>query len=420
MSIWRDSAAMVVWRGVALAAGALTAVLLGRWLGPEGRGDLAVVVLTVSLITTTMQLGVPEALIYLTGLGHEREGGVSTAAAMAAVSSVLAAAATWWWLDGRQVSSLLMVAGVIGAAASLATTYARHVLLGGQQFRWYGVSVVVEVVWYLLVLSGLRAAGGLTVGSALTAYASSLGCAAVVAWWAVRVTRPDATSWGPPQLRVAREALVRGRHLLVAGLGGFGVQRLNFFVLEQFAGLRAVGLYTAASTLPNLWATVPQQVATVLYSHASGRTAAGDASRTATVTVAQLVAVLGLTVAVPALLWGDPLVHLVFGAEFEGAGPALGVLAIATALGGVSTVLYNVLAGEGQHRTGSVMTVLSLVVLGGLAWWWVPRYGLLGAAAAQVGAALVGLLYIAAVYARHAAVPYWTLLVPMGRRGPVA
>jgi O-antigen/teichoic acid export membrane protein len=406
MSIVRDSLVMLTWRAAAIGIGLVTTVLLARWLGPEDRGSLAILVLSLTLVTLVLQFGVPEALIYVLGARLHGESEIlstvlvySLAVSVAAAVLAIVALRLWTDLDGVTRAGL-----VVAGCLSMQTTYARHLLLGAKAFAAYSSSVIAEGLAYLAGLVGCWSIGGLTVPRAVWAYAVSLGIAAALAWATVvarAAAKPSFTALCP---RVITDSLGRGMHLFLTGLGSFGAQRLSYFLLEAYAGVRAVGLYTAAATVPSLFANVPQQVATVLYSHVAGRR--GDESRVESViAVVQLLTIVAVVVLVPVVAFADEIALLLFGAEFAGIGAALVLLSIAMAFAGIASVIFNAMAGEGMHRYGSYLTLLTLVAVACLGWWWIPRHGLEGAAAAQLVAGLLGLVFIVAAYNRATGTP---------------
>lgn len=406
MSIVRDSLVMLTWRAAATGVGLVTTVLLARWLGPEDRGTLAILVLSLTLVTLVLQFGVPEALIYVLGARlHGESEIVSTVLAYSLTVSVAAAAVGlvalrfWTNLDGVTRAGL-----VVAGCLSMQATYARHLLLGAKAFGAYSTSVIAEGFTYLAGLVACWFLGGLTVPRAVWAYALSLGVATSLAWATVVVRAGGKPSFTALRPRVITDSLSRGIHLFVSGFGSFGVQRLSYFLLEAYAGARAVGLYAAAATVPSLFANVPQQVATVLYSHVAGRR--GEESRAKpVVALVQLFAIAAAVVLVPVVLFADEIVLLLFGAEFAGTGATLVLLSIAMAFAGIATVIFNAMAGEGLHRYGSYLTLLTLVAVACLGWWWIPAHGLEGAAAAQLAAGLLGLVFMVAAYCRGTRTP---------------
>jgi O-antigen/teichoic acid export membrane protein len=248
----------------------------------------------------------------------------------------------------------------------------------------------------------VHAAIGLTIQSALAVYALSLLCSLLllITWqyWAARGTlslrhvRPD----------VLGRCFRYGFHLFTTGLGGFGAQRINFFLLEWLSGSRAVGLFAAANSIPALFSNLPQQLATVLYSHVS-RSGAEEGGRL-TLAVVKVLAMTCVLLFIPVLIWRDELAKLLFGTEFAGIGVTMVVLSGAMALAGLTGVIVNALAGIGQPKYGSYMTYLSLTLIATLGAWLTAWRGLEGAALAQFVAAAIVLVCMATVFCRKAGI----------------
>jgi O-antigen/teichoic acid export membrane protein len=411
MPIIRDSFVMLTWRVAVIAIGVVTTVLLARWLGPQDRGELAILVLSLALVTLVLQFGVPESIIYVLGARRYQESEIVSSALVfsllvSAVGAVVALGAIHAWtdLDGG-TNFALVAAGVLSVQA----TFGRHVLLGCRRFGGYSASVVAESVAYLAGLVGAWAGGGLTVSRAVDAYAVSLGVGTIVAWWLVAVRTEARMSLGAFRGPIIAECMSRGVHLFLTGIGSFGVQRLSYFLLEVYSGARAVGLYAAAATLPSLFANVPQQVATVLYSHTAARRA-GEGRVEVVAAVVQIMLIAGAVVLLPIVLFSEDIVRLLFGSQFAGIGNALVVLSLAMGCGGVAGVVFNALAGGGMHRYGSYLTGLTLVAVAGFGWLWIPIHGLEGAAAAHLVAAGLGLTFILIAYCRVERVKLATFL----------
>jgi O-antigen/teichoic acid export membrane protein len=411
MPIIRDSFVMLTWRVAAIAIGVLTTVLLARWLGPQDRGELAILVLSLALVTLVLQFGVPEALIYVLGARRYHESEIVSSALVysllvSAVAAVVALGAMHALTDMDGATTVgLVIAGFLSVQA----TFGRHVLLGYRRFGAYSISIVAESMAYLAGIYGAWAGGGLTVSRAVEAYAVSLGVGTIFAWWLVSVRAGARVSLGAFHGPVIIECVSRGVHLFLTGIGSFGVQRLSYFLLEVYSGARAVGLYAAAATVPSLFANLPQQVATVLYSHTAA-TRAEEGRADIVAAVLQIMLFSGVVVLLPIVVFSEDIVRLLFGSEFAGIGNAMVVLSLAMGCAGLAGVVFNALAGSGMHRYGSYLTGLTLFAVAGLGWLWIPVHGLEGAAAAHLVAAGLGFTFILMAYCRAERVTLATFL----------
>ncbi|MDA7774265.1 hypothetical protein N8993_08785, partial [Pseudomonadales bacterium] len=139
--IFNDSLKMLVWKGLTVSVAAFTAVLLARWLGPELRGELAIIILTLSLVTLIFQLGFPEASIYILG-SHDQDSrtnefiivGIGLAIAMVFMT-LAAAVVTLVSPINIELYFLLSLTGGI----SILVTFLRHILLAKKFFHLYSI-----------------------------------------------------------------------------------------------------------------------------------------------------------------------------------------------------------------------------------------------------------------------------------------
>lgn len=410
MPFLRDTVSMLLWRGVSIALGAVSAVLIARWLGPVDRGVFALAMLWVGLAALVLQFGIPEAGIYLMNSGrYLPEQVMSTMLAYfcgVALAGALGCFAVGTALGLGTVSSVLL-AGVLALLVVVAGL--RHFLLARREFGRYSLSVVIEAGLNLAALTALHAMHGLHVAFALAAYLLSLvGTLVVLLIWLPR----GETAVARRHVRgaVLAEGARQGRHLFAIGLGGFGVQRIGYLLLERFSGVRTVGLFAAASALPVLFSNLPQQLATVLYTHVSASGAERGARLAAT--VFQMMAALGLLLLVPLYVLRETIAVTFFGVEFAGIGDAMAILSAGMLMTGLNGLLFNALAGTGSARVGGWLTALTLGVMIALGCVLIPPFGLLGAAWAQFGSAALSLVVVAVLFCRRLAVPARVLIVP--------
>ena len=90
----------------------------------------------------------------------------------------------------------------------------------------------------------------------------------------------------------------------------------------------------------------------------------------------------GLALALLALLWGGPLLVLLYNGSYADQGPLFAWLSLAAAAGGIAGCLRAALTAMGRIRSQVPVTALAATVTGICAWVWVPESPLLGAATA--------------------------------------
>jgi O-antigen/teichoic acid export membrane protein len=183
----------------------------------------------------------------------------------------------------------------------------------------------------------------------------------------------------------------KGKHLFVAGISGFLQQRIVFLILSQTLGAKSVGLYTVAGTLPNLLVHFPQQIATVVYSGTSKISGEEDKQKkiNSIVLFIQLTLLLTMAIFLLSFPFSGQIVALIFGSDYEGLGTVFSSLIFSAGLMGVTTIIFNALAGLGMHIYSSYIGVFSMILLTVLCLFLTPIIGLEGAAYSQVLMSLI-------------------------------
>ncbi|MCA1906270.1 MAG: oligosaccharide flippase family protein, partial [Desulfarculus sp.] len=120
----------------------------------------------------------------------------------------------------------------------------------------------------------------------------------------------------------------------------------------------------------------------------------------------RLLLLVGLPAATGLLLERQAVVMAVFGPVYVPAAAAFLWLAPSVALVFVNYLQLTTLAALGRQGLGAATTGLALLVNLGLNWWWIPRFGYLGAAAATLATEAV-LLLLNAFFLRRVAGLEW-------------
>jgi len=212
---------------------------------------------------------------------------------------------------------------------------------------------------------------------------SLVATAAAIGWVAVR----DRSFSVRPSLPLLAEELRFGSRAIVGTLAERPQFRADSFLInvlpavrEGLTGIRATGIYSVTSGLAETLWYVPNALGVVMFSRAVDPRS--DATQVAAVLTRTTIAVAVVT-AIPAFIFGPRLVRLVYGAQFADAGVALRLILPGVVAYSVVAILSRYIVGQGRPGIGT------LVLLAGLATNLVanliliPRYGILGAAAAS-------------------------------------
>lgn len=321
MSIARNSILSLMPQLVSVLVGIVSSIITARYLGTAGRGALAVVNVTVTLLALISNLGLSYSLTYFVAkqrLTEQEAMGVAVAASFvvslpfALAGLLVVAALKSSVLAG--VDSASLVAGILALPAVLFINLWSTIRLALKEFgkvaRFQAAVAIVGIVVVSSVLVGfglgLRA---LVIANTLTTYG-------YIVYLAMADLRKHGVSFKWPR-GIVRDIGVYGLKVYVGSLVNYSYLRLDAYILNTFSGTAAVGLYSTAVTLnEKLWIldnSVSQAVLPDVVSRDEEDSARLTAftARTNLLVGAGAALVLGLVTP-----W---LVPMMYGAEFRGA-----------------------------------------------------------------------------------------------------
>lgn len=370
-----------------LALSLVSAALIARWLGPEGKGQIAVAMLVPGVLSLLLGSGVGVAGTFLVASGRTPLARLSgnVAGLGLVVSAAGLAAALLLFRTGllaRVVPGLPPHVLLLALAAFPLGIFAQYVaglVLGMQQIRALNRISVAQGALSTALVALLVAGIGLGVPGAIVA---SLAAASAGLLLQVRLLRRLGARFAPRlEGEVLRPALSYGLRANVANLMQFFNYRLDVFVVNFLVGAGPVGIYGVAVALAELLWQWPNAVGLVLFpkSSAGSTRDAGRALRrvlwlTTAVTVAGALAL---------ALFGRLAIRIVFGPRFDGAFVPLLLLLPGVVLLGTGKVLSNDIAGRGHPELNSINSGLALVLTLAGNLLLVPRFGIAGAALAS-------------------------------------
>jgi O-antigen/teichoic acid export membrane protein len=361
------------------ASGFVTGPLLARSLGASGRGDLAAILVPLSLAPSVLGFGIP-AFAYreLPRARSLREVIGSLGLPLVVIGTIAAACAVPIadaLAGGRDTVRLFLVIGFVSSPLVLIVSLLTSSLAALERWRRVMIANVIPFAVALVSIVVLYALGELTVATA--AIATFAGALLVVVP-GIGLLREA----GPPTFRPAltRAAVAFGLKSWFGGLALIANARLDQLLMITVVAPRQLGLYAVAATL----STASNLATGALSPPLMTRIAAGQTYLLPTalrMTLASTIALNALlALATPALL------PALFGPEFRGAIAMAMVLLAANISYAGAQVLSSALQAHGAPLIPSiaegialVITVLGLIVL-------LPSLGGLGAALVSLSA----------------------------------
>jgi O-antigen/teichoic acid export membrane protein len=374
---------------------ALTGIITARALLPEGRGELAALVLWPVLLGTVFSLGIPSALTFQLNRDPKRESSLMGAGLLLALVSGLVGAIvgaiflhSWIpqyspriiffaqiFLVSVPLTSLL-AAGRAGVESRNDFTTSNLVLIG---------SPALTLLWLIVLL----VRGGMSPVSAALAYVV-VGIVPL-AWMFYRVTKIL-----HPSFTGLRQSC---RQLFSYGVRSYGIDLCGTmaFYVDQALVVRLLapemmGIYVVALSLARILNAFHTSVNMVLFPKAVRRTPkeivdmASRAMRMNTL----LTTVGGIFV----IGAGPQLLGLLYGKEYSGANGVLRILVVQIILSGATAVLAQAFMAIGRPGIVTTLQVIGLGLTVPLMLVLIPRLGIVGAGLALLISTVVRFLFV--------------------------
>jgi O-antigen/teichoic acid export membrane protein len=370
-----------------LVLGMATSVILARWLGPEGKGAYDLLWTTGYMFSVLGGLSLSSGITFYAARGEA--GGGRLLPVLGLYAAFLSAVVGGLLLLVRDTPSrglflpagagLPAITGIVLLVGLLASTeHWRSMAVGlGRIAKANRRDVVREVSFVaLLLLIALSGTGGVSLAPYTWAIWAAVGAQLLGALLLLRVVR--GSDRGPRQVgfgSILRYSAPAHTSNVAQALN----YRLDFFLVSYFAGVTALGLYSIAVGLAQLLWVASRAASRVLLPAVASN---AGASEELTAMLARLSLWTAAAGAVCYVIVGQPLIQLLYGADFLPGYAPLVILLAGTVPFTLSNTLAAHLGGLGLQVLNLRASLVGLALTVALDLAWIPRFGITGAAAA--------------------------------------
>lgn len=365
----------------------IAGIVVARWLGAEGLGQLAVINVAVATIVQLASMGLPSANTYFIARDNRHLQPVAINSLLFAliVGSLLAFALTLlasWRPDwfGFIPPQLIGIAA-ISIPFQLLTLIGLNIFLALGRIERFNVVdlasqafVLINAIGALVILN----AGLWTLVSLNTATGVLIGLLIVVLIAQHGAKLTEGSAWRPDRSLFA-QMMRYGIKFHISILAGALIFRADLLVVNHFRGPAEAGVYSVASQVGLMLMLLPGVIGTLLFPRVA---AESDTRGETTSRVTRHSAFVMLLICLAAI----PLSYLLpvlYGAAFSEVTIQLLILLPGVFLIGVESVLVQHFSALGLPRTIPMFWLLTLLVNLTLVLTLVPPFGARGAAAAS-------------------------------------
>lgn len=387
MSFLRNAAGVFATRLLILPLGLATSIVLARGLPVDERGIYSVAMTFAALLMLFAQLGWADASIYRLRSVRSAPSVVATSALLAVgcISLVVVAACALLepvisrrLLDGAAPTVFYLALATV--PLRILTNVFAAIARGIDRFSLQNTFRVIETVAMLIALGGVLVVADLGIVAAL--WAGLAVRVVMTAAFVFCVARETGLSrrFDPGGMR---QSLYFGLQSYAQGLAGELHERVDIFMLAWLLqDPEQVAYYTIAVTVISQLKIAPESVGSALYPQLAGLARTQAARLAASVSRQALALVVAMVAVLLPSAW--LLVPLLYGEAYRPSVTPLLVLLPAMGFHTIYRVIARYFTSQDQQRA-NIFTQSAAVALNmGLNYLMIPRYGIVGAAAASL------------------------------------
>jgi O-antigen/teichoic acid export membrane protein len=368
----------------------IAGVIVARWLGAEGLGELAVLNVTVATVIQVSSAGLPSANTYFISKDRNHLAAVALNSLIFALAagSVLALLLTMlaMWRPGlfSSISPQLVAIAAVSIPFQLITLIGLNVFLALGRIDRFNLLdlasqsfVLVNALLAIVILSrGLWALVSLN-----TAVSVLMGI--LVVWLIGRQAlrqKEKGASLVRPSARLFAEMLRYGVKFHVSILAGMLIFRADLLVVNHFRGAAEAGVYAVASQVAMMLMMLPGVISTLLFPRVTSEQ--GRRRDQLTCRASRHTTIIMLVVAIAAVPASFAL-PLLYGEPFADTTMQLMILLPGVCLVSIESVIVQYFSATGLPVAIPLFWLLTLVVNICLTFALVPSFGARGAALAS-------------------------------------
>ncbi|MFC1687631.1 flippase [Patescibacteria group bacterium] len=359
-------------------------VILARAMGPEGNGTYELFQLIVTLSVTIGTLGVGHAMVYIIkrkGIDlHETFSSVLTFGTVWGITLGILVYAFYSIfpniLSGLPANALLV--GAILIPFTLLDAYLIQGFLVELKIKLQSVLIIIKNI-LLIITMGILVwildldAQGIIYAVGITYILSSL----VI----ITLLKKKYHITFLYRAHILKESLSFGIKNWLGNIFLILNYRLDMFLVNYYLGVDQVGLYSISVIIASSLFLIPSSIGPILYSTWSDKNV--DEMDVSTPKKARQIVFIAFVISLIAVVFGKIIIDVLYGPVFESSYSALVILLPGVIMMTINYVLFNNFASRGKPIMNSITLVVALVINIVLNIFFIPKWGINGAALAS-------------------------------------
>lgn len=397
-----------------LMSGVVTSLLSAWALGPGGRGDLMVILSWPGIFAMIAEIGLPTSYRFWTAKEPARISALFSNAVlltlflglgMAVIARLLIPI-----LIGDRSPEVMRLAQMYAVVVpmTLLTDLIRGILEGARRFHWVAALRLIFFGFQSACYVTLWLFDQLTLSNAMYTMIGSVAISLVVAF--LGIMRELKPRW-EPKLADLRVTLRYGVRDYPGVLTEFVNWRLDLMMLVGMASSGAIGLYAVAVKMSDITTLLASSVGDALMPEVAASKRNEEVTKLVSKSL-RLTLTAHLALLVPMWIAAPYILQFTYGSEFVPVTNVLRLLMLASIIWSSGAILISGLNGLGHPGLSTTARLSAAVVMVVTLLWWLPKWGIRGAALASITGYSVMTLVALFWFLRQQKLTLWECLRP--------
>lgn len=391
---------MSKWRISSLGLGVFSSLLIARNITPSERGEISLIILTLSFFTLISQIGIPEALVYSIGQRQYDDDEILSTTIIFSlfISSIILIATIPFFYNQHNINYFGFLFSISLLSLNL-STYFKNFLLGKKKLGIYSFGETCKNLSFLTLLIIFIYAGSLEISNIFFCYTISYLMPMIINFCFVKDYFIQKKFRFIFNKNLFIHIFNNGKHLFISSILAYGYNRIIYFLLKIFIDNEAVGYWATASSIPILFSEIPQLFSTSLYSFTANSNKKSDNSNNFIISF-RFIIISSIAFLMPLLIFSNQITILLFGNQYSAISNIVVIMCISYLFSGLSNLILNALAGEGKYKYTSFFSISNFILIALLGFLFIPKFGLIGACKAQLFNSIITFSFFLSIYMR--------------------
>jgi len=370
--------------------GFIVVVITARALGASIRGDIALLLLNISIIGLFQGIFNGSVLVYLTPKFSFIKLFFTTNLFSLALAAGLPFVMVFLdLLESNQIDELILLAALQG----LLTT-SQSLLLGKDKIQQFNLlEIIKSTVLFLSILYYFWGMRNISLESVIYAYLLSYAIPLLVSLFQLIPFVKDGTEVNTEQKSIFKSFIKYGFEIQLNNISHMINYRFCFYIIEKWKGKDALGIFSIALSLCEVIWIIAKSISTFQYSKIVN-TKDPEEQRKLTIHSLQLSSLATIPALAVLLLIPNSFFVYLFGTEFDSIRTVLFTLSFGVVFLSVFTIINHYFSGIGKNKPNIIGSFVGNIVVVSLCLILIPIWGNIGAGIATSITYLVIMSYL--------------------------